>query len=420
MTDRTDKVRTLDAALNRLYQDWDEQVSAPRLTYMSIREQLGEQERPSPLSQLSDLIGRLTAKWRFPVTKSQIGSISAVVAIAAIIVLYVMIIGPGANDAEEIVPAAEPTATAAPVVEPTATIAPDTVLPEQLDDPAIGIQLLTDFVAEARADDVDAYLSFCDPDLLTSAGFSDVREYLLFNWRNTPTDGDDFRNIELVSQTFDEMVFAMDVYIRGDFIGRVDDARIVKRNGSWYTTAPDCTNSDSVAMALIRDREPENIDDVGDIRPFPEPLLYDSEPLSREDASVVWVDYLSSSRVVTESEDYGAAMDLCSDGTGSFLYFSSNEHAALRGAEFSWVVKESVAGRWNEPHLVMTSPDFDAYKVSSRSLHKNSNGTVYAVLLPIGGFGENTEIYPGPSIVTQFGNDVVYEFSDTTQTACRR
>lgn len=122
MTDRTNSGRNLDDALNRLYQDWDEQVVAPRLTYLGIRENLDEQERPSLLSMAADQLGRLTAKWRIPVTKSQIGSISAVVAIVVVVALYVMVIGPGANDAEEIVPAVEPTATNAPA--PTATEVP--------------------------------------------------------------------------------------------------------------------------------------------------------------------------------------------------------------------------------------------------------------------------------------------------------
>lgn len=86
---------------------------------------------------------------------------------------------------------------------------------------------------------------------------------------------------------------------------------------------------------------------------------------------------------------------------------------------FDWEIEPSVAGRWNEPHLVMTSPDFDAFKVSSRSLHLNADGSVYAVLLPIGGFAKDLEIYPGPSIVTQIGNDIVYEFSNTTDTVCK-
>jgi len=125
MTDRTNKGRNLDDALNRLYHDWNEQVSAPRLTYMDIREHLGEQERPSLLSQVTAPFGNLAAKWRLPVTKSQIGSITAVAAIIVLVAIYIIIIGPGSNDAEEIVPVEEPTATAEATVDPTATTEPD-------------------------------------------------------------------------------------------------------------------------------------------------------------------------------------------------------------------------------------------------------------------------------------------------------
>jgi hypothetical protein len=123
MTDRPIRGRNIDDALDRLYKSWNENVSVPPFTFMNVREQLGEQERPSLLSQVSVQIGRLTAKWRFPVTKSQIGSITTAGAIIVIIALYIVLIGPSANDAEEVVPAVEPTVTPAP--EPTNTTAPE-------------------------------------------------------------------------------------------------------------------------------------------------------------------------------------------------------------------------------------------------------------------------------------------------------
>ncbi len=215
MTDRTDKGRNLEDALHRLYQNWDERTSAPPFTFMNVREQLGEQERPSLLSLVSAQIGRLTAKWRIPVTKSQIGSITAVAAIVIVVALYIMLIGPGANDAEEIVPAAEPTAstppTTTPVPEatmaPTSTPSPPTPTPE--------------------------------PEL----------------------------NLEALN-------------------------------------------------------------DVGAIRPHLDSLLYDAEKLSRDDAAIAWSSYLSGSRIITNADDI-AVMDLCSDGTGSFVYFLSFEHETL-------------------------------------------------------------------------------------------
>ena len=100
MTDRTENARSLDAALNRLYQNWDEQVSAPRINFLAFREQLGAQERPSPLSQLAGLIGRVTAKWKLPVSKTTIGQIAAGTAIAVLVALYLALLGPGAKDAD--------------------------------------------------------------------------------------------------------------------------------------------------------------------------------------------------------------------------------------------------------------------------------------------------------------------------------
>ncbi|MCZ6539843.1 MAG: M1 family metallopeptidase [Chloroflexi bacterium] len=117
MTDRTPHTRSLDDALNRLYQEWDEQVTAPRLIYIGIREHLGEQERPSLLSLSSGLIGRATATWGLPISQTTVGQIAAAIAIAIVVALYLAFLGPNINDAEpEFVPIAEPTATTETVV----------------------------------------------------------------------------------------------------------------------------------------------------------------------------------------------------------------------------------------------------------------------------------------------------------------
>jgi len=130
MTDHVNGGR-LDDALNQLFDRLESNVVAPRLTYLSIRDRMGEQERPSVRAQFVELLGSVFGKWRFPVTKSQIGTITAVVSIAVVVAVYVMVSGSDSDDGG-VAPAVDPTTTPVPttVPDPTATtIVKSTAIP---------------------------------------------------------------------------------------------------------------------------------------------------------------------------------------------------------------------------------------------------------------------------------------------------
>ena len=167
-----------------------------------------------------------------------------------------------------------------------------------------------------------------------------------------------------------------------------------------------------------------NIDalyDLGPERPFPEALLGSSDRLPRDEAAAIWDAFLGNTRVIGEL-DGPNVLDLCSNHTGKWLIGSDRELKPLTGMTFTWEVKTSVAGRWNEPHLVMTSDQFGSLIYGNHLIHITSADSLYTVLLPIGGL-TGGEPRPGreyQTIMTNQAQDHNYEFGDTSDTTCAR
>ncbi len=161
------------------------------------------------------------------------------------------------------------------------------------------------------------------------------------------------------------------------------------------------------------------LNDVGPQRPFPDSLLKTSERLERAEAVAIWDAFLSDSRIIGEL-DGPNVLDLCSDHTGRWVHGSQVEISPLTGMTFEWEIKSSPAGSWNQPHLVMTSDEFASLTYGAHLIHRASDGTVYTVLYPVGGYRPVTEGYEQPSIFTLNSNDFSYEFSETTDTMCAR
>ena len=113
-------------------------------------------------------------------------------------------------------------------------------------------------------------------------------------------------------------------------------------------------------------------------------------------------------------------LDLCSDNTGKWLIGSDRELKGLTGMTFTWEVKSSPAGRWNEPKLVMTSDQFGSLIYGNHLIHITSLDSLYTVLLPIGGLtsGKPKPGFEYQTIMTNQAQDHNYEFSDTTDTTC--
>jgi hypothetical protein len=161
--------------------------------------------------------------------------------------------------------------------------------------------------------------------------------------------------------------------------------------------------------------------DIGDERPFPDLLLTAAESHDRDEAVVLWDAFLSNTRVIGEI-DGPNILDLCADHTGKWIVGSHVELKALTGMTFTWELKGSVAGRWNEPQLVMTSDQFGSLIYGSHLIHLVNPTTIYTTLLPTAGLvsGKDKPGHPSHTVMTNQDKDYNYEFSDTTDTTCTR
>lgn len=329
MTDSTNKGRNLDDALNRLYQDWNEQVSAPRLTYMNIREHLGDQERPSLLSQATAPIGSLAAKWRIPVTKSQIGSITAVATIIVLVAIYIIIIGPGSNDAEEVVPVDEPTATAVPQPTPTEIPVP-TSTPGSTPEPTIQPVFTATTTPSVQATKL--------PDPTQSPA--------------TPTPEPTATRVPL-------------------------------------PTAVPTATPDPLELTTIREFPPvvPDLDTVPQIA-IPSDLLPGAESLSSDALIANWTELLTGMRVVyggsifagvpvPEFHEFGDTDQIfCEGGRGFYIGlpdFTPTEHL---GQVFTWSVTHSPAGAWYSP-IINTQAENSTVWVAINTAENTDGGALY-------------------------------------------
>ena len=88
------------------------------------------------------------------------------------------------------------------------------------------------------------------------------------------------------------------------------------------------------------------------VREFPEELKSDSPPLDREEAAEIARVFLSNTRMVGSP----SITDYCSDGSGQ-IFVAPRIYPAFDGALFQWEVLPNLAGRWNEPRVLMTFDD---------------------------------------------------------------
>lgn len=161
--------------------------------------------------------------------------------------------------------------------------------------------------------------------------------------------------------------------------------------------------------------------DVGPERPFPDALLGSSDRLDRDEAVTIWDTFLGNTRVIGELSGPNI-LDLCADHTGKWLVGSDFELEPLTGMTFTWEIISSVAGRWNESKLVMTSDQFSSLTYGNHLIHRTSSDSLYTVLLPIGGLtaGEPKPGFEYQTIMTNQAQDHNYEFGATTDTTCTR
>ncbi len=225
-------------------------------TFFAIQNRLNEQDGPGLRKRFSG-ISEL-AFWRLiPVSKSQIGSITAVAAIVVVVALYIMLFGPGANDAEEIVPAAEPTSTAVPD-EPTAI--PEPKVPEvavtTLEVPESGsdeekiLAVIEQQVRAMNTQDYESFTSTCQPgiwknDQKTWDRLAAIWDGggILANWGLPEFTFESFnaRNIAFTSYKNGIVESKFDVYSYDTLLTEGWSWWWEEFEGEWYSTSDTCT-----------------------------------------------------------------------------------------------------------------------------------------------------------------------------------
>ncbi len=151
---------------------------------------------------------------------------------------------------------------------------------------------------------------------------------------------------------------------------------------------------------------------LGAARTFPEAITQGSETLSGDEASIVWTEFLSDSRVI-DSQNVNM-VDFCADGTGYFFAVTTASLAEMAGEEFTWEVFPSVGGRWNEPKIRFI-PD-DSSILLGGAL-ENFYDSILRVPRP--GEGPNTGQTNNPGILSPNEADSVFEFGDAAETICQ-
>ncbi|MBN4064843.1 hypothetical protein JYU04_03810 [Dehalococcoides mccartyi] len=226
-------------------------------TFFAIQKRLNEQDGPGLRKRLSG-ISEL-AFWRLvPVSKSQIGSITAVAAIVVVVALFIMLSGPDANDAEEIVPAVEPTSTAV-TDEPTAI--PEPKIPEvavtTLEVPESGSdeeKILAVIEQQVRAMNTQNYESFtstCPPGVWKNdqktwdrlATFWDTGGILKRQLLGFTYESFNARNIAFKSYNDGSVESKFDVYSYDTLLTEGWSWWWEEFEGEWYSTSATCTGA---------------------------------------------------------------------------------------------------------------------------------------------------------------------------------
>ena len=136
--------------------------------------------------------------------------------------------------------------------------------------------------------------------------------------------------------------------------------------------------------------------ELGPIREFPVELESGAPTLPREQAVEIAQLFVSNTRIAVNDD---RIFDICSDGTGTNV-LAPEWHM---GETFTWAVVNNLAGRWNQPALLVTLDDPE----KSRAL---GGQVTYQIKGPIEGKmpawlsisqTDQTQVYDDPATCSQ-------------------